>query len=85
MQLIIVSAAAKHLGSKSHSELYRLINDGWLDTHAHAQMPSGQRLLDVEGLQKTLKASVSGMSMVFSSKDALMLGALFFALSAQVF
>ena len=53
---MIVSAAAKHLGSKSHSELYKLINDGWLDAHAHAhaQMPSGQRLLDVEGLQKTL-------------------------------
>ena len=55
MQLIIVSAAAKHLGSKSHSEPYTLINDGWLDAHAHAQLPSGQRLLDVEGLQKTLQ------------------------------
>ena len=54
MQLMIVSAAAKHLGSKSHSELYKLINDGWSDAHAHAQMLSGQRLLDVEGLQKTL-------------------------------
>ena len=50
MQLIIVSAAAKHLVSKSRSELYKLINDGWLDAHALAQMPSGQRLLDVEGL-----------------------------------
>ena len=55
MQLIIVSAAAKHLVSKSSSRLYKLINDGWLDAHAHAQMPSGQRLLDVEGLQKTLQ------------------------------
>ena len=55
MQLMIVSADAKHLGSKSHSELYKLINDGWLDAHAHAQMPSGQRLFDVEGLQKTLQ------------------------------
>ena len=50
-----MSAAAKHLGSKSHSELYKLINDGWLDAHAHAQMPSGQRLLDFEGLQKALQ------------------------------
>ena len=59
MQLIIVSATASHLGSKSRSQLYRLINDGWMDAHAHAhahaQMPSGQRLLDVEGLQKTLQ------------------------------
>ena len=55
MQLIIVSAAARHLGSKSRSQLYKLINDGWLDAHAHAQMPCGQRLLDVEGLQKTLQ------------------------------
>ena len=56
MQLIILSAAAKNLVSKSRQELYKLINDGWLDAHAHAhaQMPSGQRLLDVEGLQKTL-------------------------------
>ena len=55
MQLIIVSAAAKHLGSKTHSELYKLINDGWLDAYAHAQIPSGQCLLVVEGLQNTLQ------------------------------
>ena len=55
MQLIIVSIVAKHLWTKSHSELYKLINDGWLDSHAHAQMPSGQRLFDVEGLQKMLQ------------------------------
>ena len=55
MQLIIVSAVARHLGSKSRSELYKLINDGWLDAHTHAKMPSWQRLLDVEGLHKTLQ------------------------------
>ena len=55
MQLIILSAAAKHLVSKSRSELYKLINDGWLDAHALAQMPREQRLLHVEGLQKTLQ------------------------------
>ena len=55
MQLIIVSAVARHLGSKSRSELYKLINDGWLDAHTHAKMPSWQRLLDVEGLQTTLQ------------------------------
>ena len=31
------------------------MNDGWLDAHVHVQMPSGQRLLDVDGLQKTLQ------------------------------
>ena len=55
MQLMSVSAAARHLGYKSRSQLYKLMNDGWLDTHVHIQMPSGQRLLDVDGLQKTLQ------------------------------
>ena len=31
------------------------MNDGWLDEHVHVQMPSGQRLLDVEGLQESLQ------------------------------
>ena len=55
MQLISVSAAARHLGYKSRSQLYKLMIDGWLDAHVHVQMPSGQRLLDVDGLQKTLQ------------------------------
>ena len=55
MQLMSVSAAARHLGYKSRSQLYKLMNDGWLDAHVHVQMPSGQRLLDVDGLQKTLQ------------------------------
>ena len=55
MQLMSVSAAARHLGYKSRSQLYKLMNDGWLDSHVHVQMPSGQRLLDVNGLQKTLQ------------------------------
>lgn len=50
-----VSAAARHLGYKSHSQLYKLMNDGWLDDHVHIQMHSGQRLLDVDGLMKTLQ------------------------------
>jgi len=49
------SAAARHLGYKSRSQLNKLINDGWLDSQVHVQMPSGQRLLDVDGLQKTLQ------------------------------
>ena len=50
-----VSAAARHLGYKSHSQLYKLMNIGWLDDHVRIQMPSGQRLLDVYGLKKTLQ------------------------------
>ena len=56
MQLMTVSAVARHLGYKSRSELYKLMNDGCLDAHVHVQMPSGQRLLDVDGLQKTLQS-----------------------------
>ena len=55
MQLMSVSAAARHLGYKSRSQLYKLMNEGWLDAHVHVQMPSGQRLLDVDGLKKTLQ------------------------------
>ena len=29
--------------------------DSWLDEHVHVQMPSGQRLLDVDGLQEKLQ------------------------------
>ena len=36
--------------------LYKLIDDGWLDDHLHINMPSGQRLLDVDGLQEKLQA-----------------------------
>ena len=51
MQLMSISGAARHLGFKSRSQLYKLINDGWLDEHehVHVQMPSGQRLIDVDG------------------------------------
>ncbi len=55
MQLMSVSIAARRLGYKSCSRLYKLMNDGWLDAHVHVQMPSEQRLLDVDGLKKTLQ------------------------------
>ena len=55
MQLMSVSAAARPLGYKSRSHLYKLTNDGWLDAHVHIQMPSGKRVLDVDGLKKTLQ------------------------------
>ena len=55
MQLMSISGAARNLGYKSRSQLYKLIDDGWLDDHLHINMPSGQRLLDVNGLQEKLQ------------------------------
>ena len=55
MQLMSVSAAARHLGQKSRSQLYKLMNDAWLDALVHIQMPCRQRLLGVDGLKKTLQ------------------------------
>ena len=55
MQLMSISGAARHLVYKSRSQLYKLMNDGWLDEHVHVNMPSGQRLLDVDGLQEKLQ------------------------------
>ena len=55
MQLMSISGAARHLGYKSRSQLYKLIDDGWLDDHLHINMPSGQRLIDVDGLRETLQ------------------------------
>ena len=49
-----VSTAARNLGYKSCSQLYKLMNDGWLDAHVHIQVPSGQRFLEVDGLRKAL-------------------------------
>ncbi|WP_255477348.1 hypothetical protein [Synechococcus sp. BIOS-U3-1] len=56
MRLMSISGAARHLGYKSRSQLYKLMNDGWLDDHVHVQMPSGQRLLDVDGLKEKLQS-----------------------------
>ena len=55
MRLMSISGAARHLGYKSRSQLYKLMNDGWLDDHVYVQMPSGQRLLDVDGLKEKLQ------------------------------
>ena len=35
MQLMTVIAAARRLGYESRSQLYKLMNDGWLDAHLH--------------------------------------------------
>ena len=55
MQSMSIGGAARHLGYKSHSQLYKLMNDGWLDEHVHVLMPSGQRLLGVEIAQESLQ------------------------------
>ena len=55
MRLMSISGAARHLGYKSRSQLYKLMNERWLDEHVHVQMPSGQRLLDVDGLREKLQ------------------------------
>ena len=56
MLLISISSAARHLGYMSSSQLYKLMNDVSLDEHVHVQMPSEQRLLDVDGLQEKLQS-----------------------------
>ena len=50
MQLMSVSAAARHLGYKSRSQLYKLKNDGWLDD------------LTLMDYRRLCRASVSGAS-----------------------
>ena len=55
MQLMTISEAARRLGYKSRSQLYRLINGGYLHEHFHVQQYTGQHLVDTEGLRKKLQ------------------------------
>ena len=55
MELMTISEAARRLGYKSRSQLYRLINDGYLHEHVHVQQHTGQRLVDIEGLREKLQ------------------------------
>ena len=55
MELMTISEAARRLGYKSRSQLYRLINDGYLHEHVHVQKCTGQRLVDIEGLREKLQ------------------------------
>ena len=48
MQVMSASADARNFGYKSCTQLHKLMDDGWLDGHVHIQMPSVQRLLDVD-------------------------------------
>ena len=55
MQLMTIIEAERRLGYKSRSQLYRLINSGYLSEHVHVQQHSGQRLVDIEGLRVKLQ------------------------------
>ena len=61
MELMTISEAARRLGYKSRSQLYRLINDGYLHEHVHVQQHTGQRLVDIEGLREKLQCISSGV------------------------
>ena len=50
-----ISEAARRLGYKSRSQLYKLINDGYLHEHLYMQQHTGQRLVDMEGLREKLQ------------------------------
>ena len=52
MELMTISEAARRLGYKSRSQLYRLLNDGCLHEHVHVMQHTGQRLVDIEGLRE---------------------------------
>ena len=55
MQLMSFRSMARCLGDETRSQLYKLMNDECLDEHV--QMPSGQWLLDVEGLREKLQCT----------------------------
>ena len=60
MQLMTVSAAAMYLGCKSRSQLYKLMNDGWLDAHVHVQIPVGSACLTLKDCRRLCRAYASG-------------------------
>ena len=55
MELMTISEAARRLGHKSRSQIYRLLNEGCLKEHVHVQQHIGQRLVDIEGLREKLQ------------------------------
>ena len=52
---MMISEAARRLGNKSRSQLYRLLNEGYLNEHVHVQKHTGQRLVDIDGLREKLQ------------------------------
>ena len=55
MELITISEATRRLGYKSRSQLYRLLNGGYLDEHVHVQKQSGHCLVEIEVLREKLQ------------------------------
>ena len=55
MELMTISEAARCLGYKTRSQLYRLLNKGYLSEHVHVQQHTGQRLVDINGLREKLQ------------------------------
>ena len=64
MQLMSVSAAARHLGYKSRSQLYKLMNDGWLDAHVHLRCLVGSACFTLMDYRRLCRAYFSGASIV---------------------
>ena len=55
MELMTISEAARCLGYKSRSQLYRLLNEGYLNEHVHVHKHTGQRLVDIVGSLEKLQ------------------------------
>ena len=62
MELMTISEAARRLGYKSTSQLYRLLNEGYLSEHVFVQQYTGQRLVDIEGLREKLQCICQWLS-----------------------
>ena len=54
-KFLTISETARRFGYKSRSQLYRLLNDGYLHEHVHVQQHTGQRWVDVERLREKLQ------------------------------
>ena len=52
MKLMTIREAARHLGHKSRSQLYKLVNNVYLHEHVHVHEHTAQRLVDKEGLRE---------------------------------
>ena len=55
MELMTISEATRRLGYKSRSQLYRLLNDGYLNEHVHVQKHTGRRLVDIDRMPEKLQ------------------------------
>ena len=61
MQLCSIGEAAKQLGYKSRSQIYRMISDGWLNDYL--QESNGRKYLELEPRGKRpLKEHMAGIS-----------------------